>query len=109
MLGSCLHASGLAHPCNFPSAPRANQTSSRQSCGASQGSAPCSAVSFLQPPSAASAMESRTPPTKSYAPRREFGIETCMPAKYAPIIHRHCACLGLAENCIVLQEVLEQS
>src|SRR5208283_3825830 len=109
MLGSCLHASGLARPGNSPRVPRANQPISRQNCEASQESDPCSAVSFLLPPSAASAMESRTPQAKSGAPRREFGIETCTPAKYAPIIHRQCACWGPAENRIVLEEVLRQS
>src|ERR1017187_100618 len=108
-LGSSQHASVLARPGNSPRVPRANQPIARQSCEASQGSAPCSAVSFLPPPSAASAMESRTPQAKSGAPGHEFGIETCTPSKYAPIIHRHCACLGLAGNCIVLQEVLAQS
>src|ERR1017187_11004531 len=109
MLGSSLLASGLARQGNSPRAPQANHPISRQSCEASPASDPCFALSFLPPPCAASALESRTPPTKSDAPRRELGIERCTPAKYAPIIHRHCACLGLAENCIVLQEVLEQS
>src|SRR5664280_3107781 len=106
LLGSCPHASGLARPGNSPRVPQANQPISRQSCEASPASDPRSAVSFLPPPSAASTMESRIPQATSGAPRREFGIERCTPAKYAPIIHRHCACLGLDENCSVLQEVL---
>src|ERR1017187_3338921 len=101
MLGSSLHASGLARQGNSPRAPRANQPISRQSCEPSPGPVPCSAVSFLPPLRVASALESRIPPTKSDAPRREFGIEKCTPTKYVPIIHRQCACLGLAENCIV--------
>src|SRR5208337_3069082 len=107
-LGSSLHASGLAHPGNSPRAPPANQPISHQNCEASQWSAPCSAVSFLPPPSAASAMESRIPQAKSGAPGRESGIETCTTLKYAQIIHRQCACWGMAENRTVLEEVLRR-